>query len=168
MGKSKSIVLAAVTALVVAVPVLSASATAASAPEPMHNVTPTSPATVPGTDLPMARGFSTKAEADAATAEVRKNFGAQLDKAAAPGQCVGSWIVLTTSLGYFDHADPNPAYIMGYLSAGYAPCRNLTLGGRYNACDYTNANGWILMPDVFGFHGFPWAGFVSSTCTVDP
>jgi hypothetical protein len=43
---------------------------------------------VPGTDLRMARGFSTRAEADAATAEMRKNFGDQLDKAAAPGRTV--------------------------------------------------------------------------------
>ncbi|WP_439658595.1 hypothetical protein ACSHWB_40415 [Lentzea sp. HUAS TT2] len=147
--------------MVVLVPVLSAAA--ASAPEQSPVA-----ATAGGAPGPMARGFATKAEADAATAEVMKAVEGKMPRAAATGQCSGSWIFLNASLGYFDHADPNPAYIMGYVSAGYAPCRNLTLGGRYNACGYSNANGWILMPDVFGFHGYPWAGFVSSTCTSDP
>src|SRR5262245_9887681 len=157
MGKPKLFVLAtAVLALLAAAPMLS---TAAAAPVSGHVHTATSPSPQVGSaaDMPMAKAYATKAAPDAATAEVKKVYGDRLPNAVtATGQCMGSWIYLTTTLGYSDHADANPAYIMGYLSAGYAPCRTLTLGGQYAGCGISNGNGWILIPDIYGFHGPIW------------
>ncbi|NGY64919.1 hypothetical protein G7043_39000 [Lentzea sp. NEAU-D13] len=70
---------------------------------------------------------------------------------ATPGQCTGSWVRLTATVGVFKHTSPNPSDIDYYLSGGqYHPCRALLLGDRYSGCGYTNANGYILIPKIIG------------------
>jgi hypothetical protein len=55
------------------------------------------------------------------------------------------------------------------LNGEVRACRKLVLGTGYQACGVTNANGWILIQDVFQEygHGLGWSGFIPSTCTVD-
>lgn len=115
------------------------------------------------------QAFATEAEADAATEVNLRTSGREAGTAASPGQCTGSWVWLTAKVGVFNHASPDPNDIKYWLSGGqYVPCRALVLGDRYSGCGYTNANGYILIPDIRnGVSYAPLAGLIISTCTQD-
>lgn len=115
------------------------------------------------------QAFATKAEADAATRVNTRASERQARTVAAPGQCTGTWVWLTATVGVFNHASPNPSDIKYWLPGGqYVPCRKLVLGDRYSGCGYTNANGYILIPDIRnGVSYAPAAGLIISTCTED-
>lgn len=167
MRRPKSFILAAFAMVAAAVvPMLTASAAATpaqgSTPVPAATETPSAEMI---SNFPMSRAFATKAEADVATSAVKKAYGDKPTEALAAGRCVNSWIYIIDTVGYFTHARADST-IRFFIAAGYYPCRNLILGGRYNGCGATNANGWILLPNIWD--GPISAGFVISTCTVDP
>ncbi|MFC5285809.1 hypothetical protein ACFPM7_01985 [Actinokineospora guangxiensis] len=76
-----------------------------------------------------------------------------------------AWNEITDTVGSPTPQVEVPSTIRYWIAAGHYPCRELTLGGRYDGCGYVNADGWILLPDLV--NDAPWAGFVISACTND-
>jgi hypothetical protein len=96
--------------------------------------------------------------------------------AAAPGECTGSWVYLIPSGGTSFRTAPdatNPANVAFSIASDNAwlfPCRKLVVGGRYQACGVTNANGWILVQDWTNLaqkKEFGWSFYVPSVCMRD-
>jgi hypothetical protein len=96
---------------------------------------------------------------------------------AAPGQCTGSWIFISSNdlITFRTHPDAtvNNGMFRIQGSAGFLmPCRKLVAAGRYNACGVTNANGWILVQDYLNLAAktnppLGWSAYVPSVCVAD-
>jgi hypothetical protein len=113
-------------------------------------------------------GASGVASASGVAAETRPSEGTTLTVKAG-GQCTGSWVDVSATV----IAQARPAANSGDIFPIYAgetfPCRKLVVGGAYQACGYTGANGWILVQDGIKRHdGYAgWLGYIPSVCTAD-
>ena len=89
--------------------------------------------------------------------------------AAAPATCEGSWIYVNVALVV--RAEPNTGSSQRWITArGLQSCRKLVLGGRYDMCGHTNANGWIMihfMSEDAPGPGLGFSGYIPSTCAED-